>query len=222
MSEVKKKKKKNRSQSTNKKCPCIFHVRRLAETIAWPKRLNSHSVERIASASIFWNFWRAFKRCARQTPAKRRRRNVRTQSETKNHCLPPCLEKLMICGKVATLAEEDCASTNTGGLGARFSNTNTPTLWVRYKSSEAAGPLFFTPMFVSQDYVNERSKKVEDRAEEDELTSAAVLLRLCRLIYDSLISAWNCSSYVTISPRSSKNVSRNVTASFPLSRPLIS
>lgn len=168
MSEVKKRKKKNRSQSTNKKCPCIFHVWRLVESIAWPKTLNSHSVERVASASIFWNFWRAFKRCSRQTPAMRRWRNVRTQAETKNHCLPPCLEKLMIRGKVATLAEEDCVSANTVGLGARFSNTNTPTLWVHYNSSEAAGPPFFTPMFVSQDYVKERSKKVEDRVEEDD------------------------------------------------------
>lgn len=50
--------------------------------------------------------------------------------------------------------------------------------------------------------------------EEDELMSAAVLLRLFKLIYDSFISAWNWSSYVTISPRSGKNDSRNVTASF--------
>lgn len=84
----------------------------------------------------------------------------------------------MIRGKVATLAEEDCGSADTGGLGAPFSNTNTPALRVRYKSPEAAGPQFFPPMFMSQDYVNERSRKVEERVEEDELMSAAVLLQV--------------------------------------------
>lgn len=219
MSEVKEKK---RSQSTNTKCPCIFPARRLAERNAWSKTLSSHSVERVASASIFWNFWRAFKRCSRQTPAMQSWRNVRTQSETKNHCLPPCLEKMMIRGKVATLTEEDSACANTGGCSVHVAaTTHQHAGCVKIIGSRAS--VFHSDVRVSRLCKwEEFKKKVEDREEEEELMSAAVLLLLCRLIYDSLISAWSCSSYVTISPRSSKNDSRNVSAGFPLLPPLIS
>lgn len=72
----------------------IFHISRLAKCIVWPKTLNSHSVERVASASIFSNFWKTFKRCSRQTPAMWCWKNARKQQETKTLRLPPLIGKV--------------------------------------------------------------------------------------------------------------------------------
>lgn len=118
--------------------------------------LNSHSVERVASASIFWNFWRAFKRCSRQTPAMWRRKNVRTQSETKNHCLPLLFGKSWRYEEKWQLSPRRTVRLQTGGSEHVLAPPT--TLWVRYKSPGAAGPPFY-PTVASQDYVNERSRK---------------------------------------------------------------
>lgn len=156
MSEVKKRNKKkkwrrrrSRSQSTNQKCQSLPAYFTLG---GWQKV--SPGLKR--STHIAWKelrqllFSETFGGLSRDAPAKLPLCDAEGMLE---HSLkqritvfPPCLEKSMTRGKkVANSGRgRDRASAHTSGLGAAFSNTNTPNTPSCVKeSSEAAGPPFF-------------------------------------------------------------------------------
>lgn len=140
MSEVKKrnkkkKKKKSRCQSTNKKCksvPAYFTLGGWQKVSPGLKRSTRIAWKELRQLLFSETFGGLSRDAPAKLPAMRRWRNVRTQSETKNHCLPPpCLEKKKKVDdtrkKKWRLWQRRTVQTPVGS-GARFSNTNPPTL----------------------------------------------------------------------------------------------
>lgn len=95
----------------------IFHISRLANRIVSPETLDSHSVERVASASIFSNFLDRFQEMLPPNPCyvtleecleKRGKQRIRV--------FPLCSEKLMMQGKAAKPRRRDAASTSSDAV----------------------------------------------------------------------------------------------------------